>query len=198
MRIIAFDIFSKKEKDHIFNLFGEIEYFNDLESFLRADANLVIVLASDENANFFYFHFYKREIDVFFVGKTDNDILIALEKVADIEKDRKESLISVGREEKLLKGGRVGGPPPYGYDAIGKKLVKNTKESETVVYIYSLRSTHTLKEIADALNSCGIKTKRGKTFTVSTIQAILRNENIYKGLVNINGTWQKGIHDPII
>lgn len=198
--IIAYNNFSDKETVNL--LWPNVVWFEDLEEFLRAEADAVIVckdLNLINQAYYFYFHFTKRNIDVKFHGhgKLDLNALDVLKDVAIRENLRSSTLRAKGQKEKRDAGGYLGGPPPYGYEAKDRKLVINPKEAMVVKYIYDIRKNHSLKDIADILNGQGIKTKRGKTFTTATIQAILKNEMIYKGFMNRGGR-TKGVHDAII
>lgn len=66
---------------------------------------------------------------------------------------------------------------PFGYKTINKKIVIDKSTSIYVKKIYSLfLEDRTFTEICDYLNSLNIKTKRKKTFKISSVKRILNNE----------------------
>jgi DNA invertase Pin-like site-specific DNA recombinase len=106
------------------------------------------------------------------------------------------------------KGKWTGGTVPLGYDAIGKKLVINKVEAETVRYIFKryieLKSFGRL--VVD-LDAKGIVTKRRNTkvkkynggipFTYGPLAYVLKNR-LYIGETGHKEKWFDGEHQPII
>ncbi len=92
---------------------------------------------------------------------------------------RKKSMI--GKVSHFKKGGYRGGTFPFGYegqkiDGI-KKLVINPKESKWVRQIYDWYDNDiSTKEIGRQLDKNGIKPRRGKFWSLGSLQVILKNE----------------------
>ena len=52
--------------------------------------------------------------------------------------------------------------------------------------------------IAKELTKRGMMTKKGKEFTVPSIQTILENEEFYRGIYQYGSTRKVGTHEPIL
>ena len=88
------------------------------------------------------------------------------------------------RRRKQKKGGYVGGKAPFGYYSVkgSGKLHIHEDEMLIVKTAFILRKgKHTMQEIADELNNAGFRTRRGKEFSATTVQRILKNKNVYEG-----------------
>lgn len=121
--------------------------------------------------------------------------------VAEQERNNITKRTSGGRRVKAAGGGYSGGRAPYGYRVVDRSLVVNEEEADTVRFIYSLRRSGKMyKEIIEALNAGGYKTRKGKPWVISSAQSILENENTYKGFYKYgkNGNWVKGQHEAIL
>jgi hypothetical protein len=106
------------------------------------------------------------------------------------------------------KGMWMGGPPPFGYDAVSRKLVVNIQEADTVRRIYrkyaQLRSVQRIKE---ELDSEGILSKvregrngrrwGGRPFSRGALYLMLQNR-IYLGETTHKGSSYPGEHEPIV
>jgi DNA invertase Pin-like site-specific DNA recombinase len=69
------------------------------------------------------------------------------------------------------------GKCPYGYKLVEKKLAIDESTATYVKEIFERYAKgETMKNIADYLNSLGLKTKKGKPFTVSTLSHMLKNK----------------------
>ena len=67
--------------------------------------------------------------------------------------------------------------PPYGYDYIDGEMVVNEKQSEVVRWIFrQVLSGNSTAEIARKLNEEGVATRRGGSWTSTTINGMIRNE----------------------
>ncbi|MET3507885.1 recombinase family protein [Halalkalibacter oceani] len=120
--------------------------------------------------------------------------------------------VNSGMKKRAEKGCWNGGIV-LGYDTSNKKLVINEEESKIVKEIFELRANQNgYKAIANKLNSKGLKTKKGKNFSISGIKLILSNP-VYIGklvwgkhkewsLKRRNGKsepiTEQGEHQPII
>lgn len=120
--------------------------------------------------------------------------------------------VNAGMQKRAEKGYWNGGSI-LGYDSVDKQLIINEQESAIVREIFKLRADGKgYKFIANTLNSRGIKTKKGKNFSIPAIKLIVNN-HIYIGKM----MWKKhqdwstkrrsgktepiivdGVHEPII
>lgn len=119
--------------------------------------------------------------------------------VAEMERENIKNRTSAGRKVKAENGGFAGGGVPYGYNLIDRKLVVDRDAADIVKKVFLLRGCgKKLQEISDLMNESGIRTKRGKEFTVSTVQNILKNEKVYKGQLTYGGKTYEGNHERIL
>jgi site-specific DNA recombinase len=88
----------------------------------------------------------------------------------------------MGQDRKRAQGGYHAGTPPFGWKAVGRELVLNEPEQETIKLIFMLRAKgHTISAIAWHLNKTGILTKRGKTWGGQQIVNVLNQLAKTKG-----------------
>lgn len=135
-------------------------------------------------------------------------------------------ILSRGRQTSVSEGKFVGSVTPYGYDKEklvkdkGFKLVINEEEARVVKMIFEKACEGTgTQNIANYLNSIGIKPRKNNCWSYSTIRDILKND-VYYGMIRwnrrktertlINGAIYKsrpthkeyllveGLHDPIV
>jgi DNA invertase Pin-like site-specific DNA recombinase len=87
-----------------------------------------------------------------------------------------------GKMARIKMGYWLGGPEPFGYINIDKKLVENPKESKWVKFIYeSFNKGKTLREIRQYLFINGVKTRRGNDkWSLGSIDSVLHNTH-YEG-----------------
>lgn len=106
----------------------------------------------------------------------------------------------MGRAAKAAKGGYIGGKAPVGYKIVNSELAIDPEEAEIVRMVFAMRMRgKSLQTIADELNDRGYKSRSGKLFLHSSVQSILRNEDIYRGLRTLkDGTKVDGTHEPIL
>lgn len=108
--------------------------------------------------------------------------------------------LAKGRTTKAKGGDKPAGvlPMGYQYSADKKHVVVNENEAEIVKRIFSESlSGKSLAKIADGLNSEGIQTRQGKTWTAGSLSVILHNR-FYIGELTHNGKSLQGNHKPII
>lgn len=108
---------------------------------------------------------------------------------------------SGGRRVKAAQGGYSGGRAPYGYKAVDGQLVIVKDDAETVKMIFSMKDNGgTYQDVVTRLNSLGKKNKSGTDFSISTVQAIYENRNVYTGLYRYgkDGEWVAGQHEAIL
>jgi site-specific DNA recombinase len=108
------------------------------------------------------------------------------------------------------KGYWTGGPPPLGYDVVGKKLVVNEKEAEDVRFIFrKYLELGSLSKLREFLADTDLRTKKwfkqdgesrgGVKFGFSQLALMLRS-SIYIGRIQYkkeNITFP-GLHEPIV
>ncbi|MEC2074005.1 recombinase family protein [Alkalihalophilus marmarensis] len=94
--------------------------------------------------------------------------------------------VNAGMQKRAEKGYWNGGSI-LGYDSVDKRLIINEQESAVVREIFKLRADGKgYKFIANTLNNRGIKTKKGKSFSIPAIKLIVNN-HIYIGKM----VWKK-------
>lgn len=121
--------------------------------------------------------------------------------VAEQERKNITRRTSGGRAIKAARGGYSGGRPPYGYKPIGGVLTIVDSEAEVVRKIFEMKKGgSTYQQIVDCLNEMGKTNRSGSKFSISTVQVILGNENLYKGMYKYGKSeeWTNGVHEPII
>ncbi len=121
--------------------------------------------------------------------------------VAEMERQNITKRTSSGRAVKAARGGYSGGRPPYGYKPICGVLTVVESEAEVVRKIFEMKKDgSTYQQIVDELNGMGATNRSGSKFSISTVQVILGNENLYKGMYRYgkSSEWIKGVHDSII
>lgn len=121
--------------------------------------------------------------------------------VAEMERQNITKRTSSGRAIKAARGGYSGGRPPYGYKPVGGVLTVVDSEAEVVRKIFEMKKDgSTYQQIVDRLNESGATNRSGSKFSISTVQVILGNENLYKGMYKYgkSNEWTKGVHEPIL
>ncbi|MBK8221008.1 MAG: recombinase family protein [Candidatus Obscuribacter sp.] len=97
-----------------------------------------------------------------------------LSAVAEFEKDRIKKRCAEGRERKRKNNGYIGGRPPYGYQAVGRNLLPCEREQAVIAKVCELREQGApLAQIADQLNQDGIRTKKGKLWSITSVCRLL-------------------------
>ena len=88
----------------------------------------------------------------------------------------------LGKVKRVKQGFWLGGPPPYGYQLIEKKLVPEPTESKWVKYIFeSYRDRKSVREIRQELMVNGVITRRGNVvWSFGSIEKLLTNTH-YSG-----------------
>ena len=117
-----------------------------------------------------------------------------------MESENIQERTMMGRAAKANEGGYAGGKPPLGYRGENGRLVIVPEEAEIIKLIFKMRDKgKTLKGIAETLNTKGYRTRRGGKFGHSSVQAILNNEDTYRGMYKYgaNGT-DEVVHEPIL
>ena len=167
-------------------------------------------LARDIKLYFWYKHeFYKKNMQVLSVAEDygENEMFAEiLESVitafAGFERRRIKDRTAAGRTAKAAAGGYSGGKPPYGYRATGGGALEIVpEEAEAVRIIFGKRNDgSTMKGIVDYLNSNGYRPRASDSFAISSIQRVLNNEPLYRGMYRYgkDAEWVQGQHEAIL
>ena len=160
--------------------------------------NLVIVHKLDRFArNRYDSAFYKRELrraGVRLVSVTEQldgspeSIILesVLEGMAEYYSRNLAREVMKGMKVNARKAKFCGGTPPLGYDIVDGNYVINETEAPWVRLIFDMYTAgRTYKQIIDALNERGAKTKRNRPFGKNSIHSILKNER-YSGVYIYN------------
>ena len=119
--------------------------------------------------------------------------------VSHLELKTIKARLAMGREQKKLESGYIGGNLPYGYSRVDGRIEINPSHANVVRAIYQAYhgKKFSLRKIARILDTEGIKTpKGGKKWHQSSVISILDNRDKYRGsLINDN---LNNIHWPII
>ncbi|MEY2662151.1 MAG: hypothetical protein RIQ35_468 [Pseudomonadota bacterium] len=102
--------------------------------------------------------------------------------VAGLDNATRAERTRLGKLNRVAQGFWSGGPPPFGYKLVAKKLVLEKSESAWVkkIFTMSVKGVSTV-EIKKILDSKGVIPRRGKgLWTLGSIQALLKNTH-YKG-----------------
>lgn len=118
------------------------------------------------------------------------------------EQERKNILYrtSKGKEVKRTTGGYTGGRIPYGYKVNGKKeLELDEREAWIVLYTYyRYEQGAGYNKIANELDRRDYKTRKGTSFSSSSIRSILNNRRFYQGYVVVDGKEIRGKHRRLL
>lgn len=134
--------------------------------------------------------------------KDPNDYLInAIMEALDVYERMSISLkLARGRTMKAKGGDKPAGVCPFGYryTADKKHVEVDPAEAAIVRSIFTEgQKGQSLQQIADGLNRKGVNTRRGKSWSSGSVQAILRNR-FYVGDLLHQEKYIKGNHEPII
>ena len=106
---------------------------------------------------------------------------------------------TMGRRAKAKSGGYTGGKTPYGYRVENKELVVDEREAPMVRRIFALRKEgHSLRAIADILESEGYIGREGRPIMYSTVAGICNNEDLYRGIKTYAGVRSEGRYEALL
>lgn len=111
-----------------------------------------------------------------------------LEGMAEYYSVQLATNVKRGMDNAARKGQSVGGTLPLGYrTGPDKHLEPDPKTAPLVTRIFEMYAAgHTQKEIIEALNAEGLRTRKGKPLTVNSIRAVLKNKK-YIGVYHYDG-----------
>ncbi len=137
---------------------------------------------------------------MFFNDPNSKFMFMMLGSQAKLENDQKSINVKRGNREKLKRGDWINGAP-FGYlnDKATKKIILDPVRAPYVAQMFELYSTglHSFKQIANTLYERGLRTKSNKKVHGSNIQTVV-NRTFYYGIMESNGSYYKGNHEPII
>ena len=115
----------------------------------------------------------------------DKLMLNMMSSFAIFDNELRTERFRLGKLKSVSVGGWKGGPPPYGYELVDKKLVVSEKEAFAVQKIFeSYADGASFSDIKKVLMSDGVLTRRGNvTWTDGSIIKLLTN-------THHNGYWQ--------
>ncbi len=111
-----------------------------------------------------------------------------LEGMAEYYSVQLATNVKRGMDNAARKGQSIGGTLPLGYrTGPDKHLEPDPKTAPLVTRIFEMYAAgHTQKEIIEALNAEGLRTRKGKPLTVNSIRAVLKNKK-YIGVYHYDG-----------
>lgn len=121
-----------------------------------------------------------------------------LEGMAEYYSVQLATNVKRGMDNVARKGQSVGGTIPLGYRTVNKRLEPDPKSAPLVKQIFEMYAAgSTQKEIVDHLNAEGLRTRKGKTLTVNSIRAVLKNKK-YIGIYHYNGNEYPDVNFPAL
>ncbi len=106
--------------------------------------------------------------------------------------------VRIKRNTMVAKGLWRGGPIPYGYQAIEKKLSAHPEEAKVLCAIFELFLEHpSVAAVRERLRALGFVNRKGVSWSNSSLESILRNR-VYLGESSEGGVWHSGHHPPLI
>ena len=99
----------------------------------------------------------------------------------------------------MAKTGRwLGGPAPFGYKLVDKTLVPEEREAEIVRLVFALYLEHpSVAAVRHRLKAQGVKNRRGKEWSTSSIEGMLRCR-VYLGEIQNAEKYYPGIHEALV
>ncbi len=134
------------------------------------------------------------------VGEGDESILLEalLEASAEYYSLDLKKKIKRGQRESIAKGLYCGGPVPYGYMLVDKKLCIDERTAPNIRYVFEQYASGVpMKEIIDELNKRGVRGKRGSSLNYNTFSRCLNNTT-YIGEYRYSGEVVPGLAEAMI
>ncbi len=109
--------------------------------------------------------------------------------VSELELNTITTRMMMGKQQKKMESGYVGGPLPFGYVmSVNKNIEIDQPKGEIVRRIFNWKDTGvSMRGIAKLLNHANIPSPRGKQWSGKGIKCIMDNKNKYQGgIINDN------------
>jgi DNA invertase Pin-like site-specific DNA recombinase len=99
-----------------------------------------------------------------------------LDGLSEFDNAMRAERTRLGKLNRTRTGGWHGGPPPYGYKLIERRLVIETEEAQWVKRIFSeAHDGKSPQKIKALLDSSGVSPRRGGLWSIGSIAALLKN-----------------------
>jgi DNA invertase Pin-like site-specific DNA recombinase len=128
---------------------------------------------------------YTKDSTYELANPSDQFFKSVMDALAQLDNAQRAERTRLGKLARVKQGYWMGGPPPFGYKILDKKLVINTEEKIWVKKIFTetTRGTSTL-DVKKMLDSNGVlPRRRANTWSIGSVQALLKNTH-YKGIYN--------------
>jgi DNA invertase Pin-like site-specific DNA recombinase len=126
-------------------------------------------------------------------------VMDIIQRIAQLESEQIGERVYMGMKQKASTvGGPLGGNIPYGYVYKDSHLLIDDEESDNVKRMFGeYVNGRTSKQIADLLNSLGLRTRSGNKWFKNTVSRILKNP-VYCGYMEWDGILRKADHPAIV
>lgn len=134
------------------------------------------------------------------VGEGDESVLLEalLEASAEYYSLDLKKKIRRGHRESISKGNYCGGPVPYGYKLVDKKLRIDERTAPAVRYLFEEYAKGTpMRTIVDELNRRGVRSARGALLNYNSFSRVIANP-VYIGEYHYAGEPVEGLAEPMI
>ena len=125
---------------------------------------------------------YTKDSTYELANPSDQFFKSVMDALAQLDNAQRAERTRLGKLARVKQGYWLGGPPPFGYKILEKKLVLNKDESVWVKKIFTetAKGASTL-DVKKMLDSNGVlPRRRASTWSIGSIQALLKNTH-YKG-----------------
>lgn len=141
---------------------------------------------------------FKSATEVYDTGSAIGRLFITLvAAMAQWERENLGERVRMGQIEKARQG-QFSAPAPFGYKKVGDKLEILEDQKEILLDIIDkVKSGHSIRKIADDLNSSSLIPKRGYQWHIASILVFLKNPAIY-GALRWKDEIIEGTHEGII
>ena len=142
--------------------------------------------------------YYKRELERYGVhvvsateqlGSGDEGVILEaiLESMAEMFSRKLAVRVKNGMQQSAINGTYVGGPVPFGYKVVDKKLVVDSPSAHVVKQIFEWYAAGIGKmEILRRLKEQGYNTNTGRPFSINSLTTLLKNKK-YVGIYLYDG-----------
>ncbi|MCJ2532293.1 MAG: recombinase family protein, partial [Candidatus Thermoplasmatota archaeon] len=126
-------------------------------------------------------------------------VMDIIQRIAQLESEQIAERVYMGMQQKAKsRAGSLGAPAPYGYRHVGGQLTVREAQAVQVREVFRRAvAGEPMSWIAERLNRRGMRTNRGRTWSVWSVRYLLRNP-IYAGYVRWDKVVRQGDHDPIV